>query len=321
MPVLRKGNVAGCIMNKLISRLMRSLRRQHPSGDQPAGSRFETYDFGEERFECTISSFSGTGACHDLYLNRYDHGEISELLQRIGLLDFLRGKGISRPLVQIDRSPEHMHYLKIYQGRATPGRLLIDLRLSQMIYSPEERLVRGIIRERQYKALAVEWLTLQDPRGRFTPEHPRLPGQNRPGLGAVRHIAQLLELFARDLSADTVLDVPEQFHAAVMYSRKFSFMDPAREGMMRAVLRDLGSHPLADLSWGFVTGTIADRKTGEPVAYRPSEQLLPMAESLGRYFASREYRRRVSGVMEKLRVVFDRDRMIQMRNAHPDYSN
>ena len=306
-------------MDNFISRLTRSLRRAKTYRYLPAGSRFETYDFGEERFECTISSFSGTSACQDLFLNRYDHGEICEIVERIGLMEHLRGKGFPKPLVQVDRSPEQMHYLRIYQGRAAPGSLLVDLRLSQMIYTPEERLVRGIVRERQYKALAVEWLSLQNPRGRFTPEYPRLPGQNHPGLGAVRHISQLLELFARDLSADAVLDVPEQFHAAVMYSRKFSYMDPACEGMMRAVLRDLGSHPLADLSWGFITGTIAESKSGEPLAYRPSEQLLPMAESLGRYFDSREYRGRVRDETEKLRVVFDRDRMIQLRNAHPDY--
>lgn len=306
-------------MIQLISGLARFLRRKKPSRDQSAGSRFETYDFGEERFECTMSSFSGTDACQELFLNRYTQEEIFEMARGTGLIDYLRERGFPGPLVQIDRSPENMHYLRIYQGRAAPGSLLVDLRLSQMIYSPEERHVRGIIRERQYKALAVEWLSLQDPRGRFTPERPSLPGQTRPGLGAVRHIARLLERFARDLSADTVLDVPEQFHAAVMYSRTFSFMDPDREGMMRAVLRDLGSRPLADLSWGFVTGAITDRKTGEPVAYRPSEQLLPMAESLGRYFASREYRGRVRDAAEKLRVVFDRDRMIRLRKAHPDY--
>ncbi len=309
------------LMINVLSRLAHSLSRAKGSREKPAGSRFEAYDFSSERFECTLSSFSGTEACHDLFLNRYGHGEILELLERIGLMDCLHESGFTRPLLLIDRNPGHIHYLKLFDRREAPERLLIELRLSEMIYTPDERHIKGIIPKQTYKAIAVEWLSLQNPRLEFNRERPRLPGQNYPGLGAVRHMATLLETFAGDLMADAVLDVPEKFHAAVMYSGKFMFMDPAREGMMRAVLRDLGSHPLADLSWGFVTGTIRDMKTKKPVSFGPSEQLLPAADSLARYFTSREYRKRVEDEMSRIHLVLDEERMIQQRDIHPDYTD
>ena len=124
-----------------------------------------------------------------------------------------------------------------------------------------------------------------------------------------------MENFAHDLAASAVLDVPSHFHAAVMYSRRFRFTDPAHEGMMQGVMRDLGKHSLADLSWGFVTGTILDARTGEPVPYGPSEQILPIDKDLARYLASRTYRLAAKRAMNARHYAIDIDTMMKKRKA------
>ncbi|MBP7738914.1 MAG: hypothetical protein KA369_23290 [Spirochaetes bacterium] len=293
---------------RLLSRLFRTLSGEKKHQDR---SKFETYDFSPERFECTMASISGTGACQDLFLNRYDDRELADIMERTGLMGHLRTTGFTKPLLLIDRDPNNIHYLKVYDAKAGPDRLLVDLRLSQILYTPGTKGARAVAPGGRFNVLAIEWISLQDPRRKFTADRPRLPGQDRPGLGAVRFLGPLVETIGRDLMADAALDVPEHFHAAVMYSRKFTYMDPAREGMMRGVLRDLGSHTLAELSWAFVDGAILDAVTGKPVPFEPSEQILPVTEGLIRHFASRDYRDRVEEEMKKKKYILDYGRMKQ----------
>lgn len=282
------------------------------------GSKFETFDFSPSRFECSLSGLSRMGECADLFLDRYTAGDLEEIIGRTGLRDHLAAKGFPRLHVTGEKNEEQMHSLRVYAGRPSPERLLIDIRLSEIIYIPDAKLIPGIIKQRRYRALAIEWLCFQNPGAKFTPEFPRLPGQVHPGVGAVRYIAPLLKHFARDLSFEAALDVPEHFHAAVMYSRTFRFMDPRKEGLMRAALRDLGSVSLSDLSWGFLTGAVLNAATKEPVPYEPSEQIMPFHDGLARYFSSMKYRKRVDEAMKAAEYIFDRERMLQ-KKSHPDY--
>jgi hypothetical protein len=299
---------------KLLTDMFHRFSRPGGAGRKKTrGSKYERFDFSPGRFECTLSALSNAGACEGLFLNNYTSQHIREIMDRVGLTAHLRDAGFPRLSLETSRDEGEIHRLRVYSGSPSTARLVIEIRLSEIIFSPDERQLRGIIKERRFKVIAVEWLNFQNPRGSFTPERPRLPGQARPGLGAVRYIAPLMETFAGDLGADAILDVPEHFHSAVMYSRSFKYVDPEREGLMRAVLRDLESYPLADLSWGFVTGTILDAVTNRPLAHEPSEQVLPIAESLAHYFSSREYAHRVEKAMKNLSCRFDHDRMLILR--------
>jgi hypothetical protein len=254
----------------------------------------------------------------DLFLDIYSPEAILEIMNRVELTTYLQRIGFIEPLLQIEKTDSGIHILKIHYDEPSPEHLIIEIRLSRIIYMPEERHISGIITERRFNVIAVEWLALQNPKLAFTGERPRLPGQGFPGLGCIQYIISFMEVFARDLGAEAIVDVPEQFHSAVIYSKRFKFMDPAREGMMRAVLRDLGSHSLNDLSWGFITGTIRNARTGERVTYEPSEQVLPISESLSRYFASREYLNRLE-YAEGNRYALDYERMVRKRENSSDY--
>lgn len=268
-----------------------------------AVSRFEGFDLGAGRFECTLSSVSGTGECADLFLDVYTPDAIRDILARAGIMDHLNKKGLTDPLIETEKDPAGIHRLRVFFGRSAPGRLLIDLRLSRLTYLPAGHRGTGAIGDGRINALAIEWICLQDPRARFTRERPRLPGQTYPGLGAVRFLAPLMKLFAADLGAGAVLDVPEHYHAAVMYSGSFRFADPEREGMLRAAVRDLRGFPLAAVSRAFSAGAVRDARTGTPVLFTPSEQVLPVADELVRHFSSREYRQRADAAAERTVLV------------------
>jgi hypothetical protein len=72
---------------------------------------------------------------------------------------------------------------------------LVDLRLAEPSAIVEEPLFKA--RGLRVLSLAVRWLALQDPRGRFTPERPRLPGQRYPGLGLGKRLYERLMVWAK----------------------------------------------------------------------------------------------------------------------------
>jgi hypothetical protein len=301
-------------MMKLLNKLL-----SHGTRDNPSRSKFERYEFSPVRFECILSAMSQSGACEGLFLDTFSPEVIREIMTRVGLIEHLSDNGFAKPVMEIEKSNGGIHILTMYYGRPAPERLLIEIRLSRIIYMPEDLHVKGVIKDRRFNVIAIEWLCLQNPKLTFTNERPRLPGQTFPGLGGVQYITPLIEMFAGDLGVEAILDVPEQFHAAVMYSHRFKFMDPEREGMMRAVLRDLGSYSLADLSWGFITGSVYDARSKEPAAYVPAEQILPISENLAYYFTSHEYRKRVEKTMKSKKYTLDYDRMVRERKNNPDY--
>ncbi len=279
------------------------------------GSKFDNFDFTPDRFECSLSSLSHSRVCEDLFLDRYTNDELIALLSRIGITGLCVARGYRDPILTIGKDDNRIHRFRLYDGKESPGRLLMELRLSELVYTPDPGMTGGVIGTRRYNAMAVEWLSLQSPLDRFTADRPRLPGQEHPGLGGVEQITRLLETLAGGLSVSAVLDVPSHFHAAVMYSRRFRFTDPVREGMMLGVLRDLGDHSLADLSWAFVTGDIRDAHTGEPVPYVPSEQVLPLDADLSRYFNSRHYRQASKQAMNARHYAIDIGSMKKKRKA------
>jgi len=300
----------------LIRKIFRSKAQGHP---RQGSSRFERIEFAG-RFECSLTALSHSGACEGLFLNRYAMDDIHSLFQRAGLIAHLSAKGFVDLRFAIESDESRMHSLKVYDSREAPDNLLIELRVSEIIYTPDSEKTWGLLAKERYQCLAVEWVNLQNPRGGFSDTRPRLPGQNHPGLGAAGGMLALLEIIARDVTAAAIIDVPESFHAAVMYSKRFLFIDPARQGMMEAALRDLAEYGLAAMSWGFATGAVRDSRTGAPIAYVPSEQVFPLDEDFKRYFASTRYRAAREAAMNETRLILDREAMESCKRSHPDIS-
>lgn len=297
-------------MRGFIDRLRALIR---PSGElaarPPDTSRYLDLEGGARSFECSLAALEHTDACADLFLNRYTVDEIKGIMERTGLAAHLASLSLPPPRLGIARDESRIHRLEASCGASKASKLLIDLRLSEIVYTPGWRLLRRITGRHSFPMIAIEWLNLQNPFCRFTAERPRLPGQEHPGLGAVTYVFKMIEIFARDTKAAGIMDVPEHFHAAVIYSRSFRFVDPRREGRLRALLRDLGALAFHELAWGFVCGAVIEENSGEPAVYEPAEQIFPVSDTLERYFASKQYKERVAEEERARRYRFDRRKL------------
>ncbi|HOL17500.1 MAG TPA: hypothetical protein PLY40_04355 [Bacillota bacterium] len=248
---------------------------------------------------------------HTLLLNRFTTDDILTLMAQVGLTKHLGSLGFRDLKVNIIRDEAQIYHLKIYHAALNPENLLIDLRLSQSRYVPDRRLFTGDAAV--LDMVMIEWFTAQHPGKTFDDGRPQLPGQSRPGLGCLGYMMELMYLVGKTLLADGFMDVPDHFHGAVMYARKFKFFDPVKEAILQAVLRDLKQFSLADLSWGFITKTILDRSTGAPQEYEPSEQVFPLSRCMKDYFNSTAYRDRFIRVYQNKKFAFAYESMLERR--------
>ena len=79
---------------------------------------------------------------------------------------------------------------------------------------------------KSYETIAIEWMSLQNPYGEFTKDRPQLPGQQKPGLGVASKAVELLIIMAWRLNLSGLLNTPDHYHNAYLYSRIFYYLNP-----------------------------------------------------------------------------------------------
>jgi len=247
-----------------------------------------------------------------LFLGRFTESDLRDLMERVGLMDLIRSKGYTDLIFTLTRqdftSRLYVNYERV--GRETR---LIELILREGVFRPKKTFIERFDFQDGLSMILVEWLALQDPKGSFTPERPRLPGQSHPGLGGLRNMQEMLYSFGKKCRKDAIVDVPQHYHAAVIYSRlytdiyarMYSFFSPVDAGLFKALTRDLDGGPLAQISQAVALGCLKNTVTGLHETWRPSEQIYPVTKRLHAYFESPEYQAIVNRTAEKVKYTID----------------
>lgn len=173
-------------------------------------------------------------------------------LYRYGVLPFLERRGYAQFRIELAAAANGGERIVVH-GRAD---------------GLEQRLIDCVL-ERQRLAdddvLYVHWLELRDPRARFSPTRPQLPGQEVPGLGLAREIGELLWLMSQRLGTRGLAFRPAWFHLAYAVRQRFRFLEPERQGHFEALVRDLAAVALDDASRLVAAGRV--RLDGQPFAW------------------------------------------------------
>lgn len=237
---------------------------------------------------------------------RYSPEDLRERLSACGLLPGLSERGYPDPLIVLSCSDPSDQRICLYAGKETRDRLLLETRLRIASFHPR-RPVGPFTEESSFRMLVIDWLVLSSPDGSFSVDRPRLPGQEKPGLGLLDEAIALLKLFSRELSVDGVLDVPDHFHTALFYSKAFRFLDPEAEGRFLAIARDLAGVPVALSSDAIREGCLVDRRTGAPMPWPAAEQVMATRGPLRRFLRSPSYREARDRAYADLHVVVNWD--------------
>lgn len=247
---------------------------------------FLKIDFGEDEdlFQRSINP-------EYRFLNRFKKEDIHKIINKSNLADYLKENNFSDDIFKIYTDEASIHHLEIFNKKESDENLLIDLRLSLARLSPKNLIKKPLILESSFDMIVIEWLSTRNPKKScYADNRPQLPGQKSPGLGVLKHMMTMMYLVAKDITSDGFLDVPDHLHLAVMYSKKFRFFDPEKEGFVKAIKRDLEDLSLYQIAMADVTSCIRDLKSGHIVKYDPGKQIFPISRRMERYFKTKEYK-------------------------------
>jgi hypothetical protein len=256
------------------------------------------------------------------FLGMYDEKRILSKLKKVGMMEILAGRGYRNFRIHITKQDNYTSRLYV-DSVDTSGddTRLIELIVREGVFRPRKSFVPGFDFQEGLSMLLIEWLSLQDPKSSFLPGKPRLPGQQYPGLGGLKNMQELLYSFGRSLGKDAIIDIPEYYHAAVIYSRmyseiysrKYSFFSPVDAGKLNAIMRDFPDVPLSEVSFAVTFDCLLDARTGEQVQWKPSEQIYPISHKLHRYFAQKEYKEILENTMNELSFTMDWEKYRQLK--------
>ncbi len=221
------------------------------------------------------------------FLGYYSPSGIKYALEKYGFFELLEQKGYGDLKLTINTRDPYKQRIAIHYQKKDAEHMLGELVVKKRhitMYPPFPSRIYG----RNFEVISVEWLCMQHPRGEFPAERPRLPGQKYPGLGMGEMVMEILIIMCGRLRTAGLLNIPEHFHNAQMYSSHFRYLDPVEEGKRLAMERDLlGEFKLAEISWAVDMNCVS--LNGEPFDWKGSEQIIPLDRDLKEYFEHPDY--------------------------------
>jgi hypothetical protein len=231
-----------------------------------------------------------------LFLGRYSANEVMAVLNKKGLLREARKRFLWPLAYDLDSSEYPLQRLQIFLREPGPENLIVDIKIKECDFdapAPAE----GLPAPGPQKALAFEWLTLQNPLAKRGEPFSPLPGQVRPGLSLSGKVLQLFVYLGRLTRKDCLLAFPAYFHNAVLFSRYFRFWNPRKEAEVLAIRRAFSHMPFRQLAW-VVHLNCLRRADGSVYEWRAEEQTYPLTRPLKEYFDSRRYRELVKASLK-----------------------
>jgi hypothetical protein len=202
----------------------------------------------------------------------YTPNGIRTVIKEFGLHDKLVAQGLGDYALHITEEDSWHQRLE----------LLLDdnARIMDMRLHLRRASVEGV--EEHVDLVVVDWLQMQNPRRGFDPARPRLPGQQFPGTGLGRDVAQLLVLLCRRTNRDGLLVVPERFHLAELYKRGgWRALKSEHDRDIVDVQAATANLSFAARAWAVDRGFVVDDH-GRPFDYVPHERLMPVSQRLER---------------------------------------
>lgn len=221
----------------------------------------------------------------DFFLGYYSPYGIEYAFESYGIFYTLNKLGFYNLKMKVEYLDFTRHKLSMYYEENNQEYLL-----SEIILRREFQDIELFDFHKHYEFLIVDWLYSQNPKKEFTNHRPQLPGQKYPGLHTGKIILELLILTSKRLKLSGIINIPQYFHNAQIYSKRFYIYSPVMEGKRLAIERDLLSkYNLATVSWGIEKNQVYENN--KPFTWDPTLQIVPLRKSLYKYFNSSKYKK------------------------------
>jgi acetoin utilization deacetylase AcuC-like enzyme len=190
-------------------------------------------------------------------LGYYTREGLEYALSRFGVWEQIQRLGYSGLRLELGRGTDGER-IRIFGSAAGQEHVLVDLVLDRKHVGNGEYLY-------------VNWLALRNPRARFSPTRPPLPGQDVPGLGLAREVGEMLGLMSQRLGLEGVAFRPSWYHMAYAARHRFRFNDAERQQRFQALMAKLQGVPLLEATQMVAEGKV--ELEGRPYTWEADEMV------------------------------------------------
>ena len=240
----------------------------------------------------------------EFFLGFFSKEGVKIALEKYGLYAELRNRGFDNVITDIDTTDPFKHKILIFKEKKNQANLLIELVLRKSFFKlnlPFANKHNG----KCFQCLTIDWLSMQNPIGEFTPRRPRLPGQKYPGLGMSIIVVELLMITCWRLKLAGIVNFPGHYHNAYLYSKIFFYANPLAQAKFLALKKAFKSYPLDKISWGIDWGCVTEANENKIFNWIVSEQVVPVDERLKKIFSGKKYKKYVNEKMKDFKFSFD----------------
>jgi hypothetical protein len=279
--------------------------------EQLQKSRSEKYKFSDrDLFELDIGKRGSS-----FFLGFYSEEGLVLALTKYGVYDLLAQRGFKQIITEVDTTDPYKHRIALYNNSKSKGNLLIELVLRKYFFTLNQPY-DSPFNTRNYTGLAIDWLLIQNINDRFSPEKPRLPGQRFPGMGLSSVVLELLLIICWRLNLAGLINVPEHYHNAYLYSKIFFYFDPFVQAKFLALSEKFKDLPLHKISWGIEWGCVDDLDSGKPLEWFVHHQLVPVHPDLQKEFAGGTYKRIVNREIKSHSFAFNEKKYTECKERY-----
>ncbi|PJZ64996.1 histone deacetylase [Leptospira wolffii] len=239
------------------------------------------FDFVYDDFLCAAvdSHVAGSG----VLFHSLTRESVWELFEITGVISELKKRGYDS--LSLELSGVDDTYQKV--TLSWQNEILVHLRLSIQEY--RIRINDYYFKE---KYLVINWLQTRHPKQKGKELTRLYPGQDVPGLGIFQEMSDLIGFLIISLRLNGAVIRPEYFHDAVLFSRKFHFLEPESKAMFLALKNAFPKHSIRAISTLLQSGKILDAKRGI-LEWKPIEMILFLEKTLNFFVFNRKFQKKV----------------------------
>ena len=159
------------------------------------------------------------------FLGHFTPKNFEFVLKKKGIYSRLEKMGFRNLKLFLNTDDQYTHKAALYFERKSPENLLGEMvcKISYLkLNTPDYKTLNG----KTIRVLSLEWIRLQNPKAEFSPDLPKLPGQDYPGLGMGYEIFRLIVNMARRIECEAILNIPEYYSELEVLAKVFFYPSP-----------------------------------------------------------------------------------------------
>jgi hypothetical protein len=121
-------------------------------------------------------------------------------------------------------------------------------------------------------------------------------------------VLELLLIICWRLNLAGIINVPNHYHNAFLYSKIFYYLNPSAQAKFMALKKTFKKYSLHKISWGMEWGCVNDLVEDKEMEWFVQHQIVPLHKDLQKVFKNKNYKQYVQKQISHFNFSFNEEK-------------